>query len=124
MPESLLGVERIVFVFDAEHSAIANLAQMANVLAPADFAITGNRVTPPAVSKDANILSPLRINQAILGVGMENPLTVSLDWYDNVQVLVDQVGGIVVQPEMRVGKGLQQAIEGIDSCLLAHAQAK
>ena len=60
MPESFLAVKRIVLVFYAEHSAIANLAQMANVLAPADFAIAGNRVAPPAVSQDANILPPLR----------------------------------------------------------------
>jgi hypothetical protein len=39
MPESLLGVERIVFVFDAQNPSISKLAQVGYVFALSDLAV-------------------------------------------------------------------------------------
>src|SRR5208283_1374007 len=66
--KTVLGAERVVLVFDAEHAPIAGLPQVADVFAPLDIAVAGNGITPPPVSQNAHVIPPLNIDQAILRV--------------------------------------------------------
>src|SRR5262245_43249874 len=54
LDEPLLGRERRVLMLHRQHAVVADLAQRADELAPADAAVAWQRVAPPAVAAVAD----------------------------------------------------------------------
>src|SRR5579859_7983709 len=104
MLKTFFGAQRIVFVLDAQHTSITNLAKVSDIFAPMDLPVTRDRVPPPTVGQNSHVLPAWVIDQTVLGVGMKNSLTVPFNGYHDVEVLMDQVRWIIVQAEMIIGQ--------------------
>jgi len=108
-----LRAEGVVLVLDAQHAMIAGPTQLADVVTPLDVTVTRYHISPPTVTEDADEVAPWDINEAVLGVRVEDALAETVDGDGDVQLLVNKMGGVVIPAEIRVGDGFQQAIESV-----------
>jgi hypothetical protein len=113
--EALFAVQGAVFVFNTQDAAVAVHPQVIDVFAPMDVARTWDDISPPAVAVDPHMRPNFDIHQRVFGVRMEDTLAEHRHGQQVVTLLVNQVGRVVVEAEIVVLDGLQEALESVDA---------
>src|SRR5439155_2728784 len=96
-------VPEIIFVFDRQSAAEPSLQQHGNKLRPIQQSVTRNAIAPPFLTVNTHLLQDRFDDLRVLGVASEDAIAEPPGRGDRVDILPDEVRGIVLQPQAVAG---------------------